>query len=249
MYINRSQIDIRAKKNKLRAILMIMVLLCAITFIVFFKTDLLNIRDIEIYGNEFLSKEQIMPNIESTMGFNIFKVKMDSIASNLMINPYIKTASVKRKLPNKLIVRVTERTEAAVVPFMGTFLIIDEEGVVLKSDIQTPGLQTISGLEFSNFMEGSILHVSDQEQLDKALFLAKAMKNMNEDIKEINVTDKKNMLIRFSKGLSCKIGEGNNIEYKLQLLKGILSDLASKGITRGVIDVSHEGNPSYRPVE
>jgi cell division protein FtsQ len=249
MYINRSKIDIRAKKNKLKTILLIMVLLCAITFIVIFKTDLLNVGDFEIYGNEYLSKEQIMPNIESTMGFNIFKVKMDSVASNLLTNPYIKTASVKRKLPNKLIVRISERKEAAVVPFMGTFLIIDEEGVVLKSDIQTPGLKTINGLEFSNFMEGSILHVSDQEQLDKALFLAKAMKNMKEDIKEINVTDKKHMVIRFSSGLSCKIGEGNNIDYKLQLLKGILSDLASKGITRGVIDVSHEGNPSYSPVE
>ncbi|MBB6217003.1 cell division protein FtsQ [Anaerosolibacter carboniphilus] len=249
MYIDRSKIDSRAKKNKLRIILLIMVLLCAVTFIIIFKTDLLSVQGIEIYGNENLTKEEIMPSVESTMGFNIFKVKLDSIASSVLANPYIKTVSVKRKLPNKLIVRISERKEAAVVPFMGTFLIIDEEGVVLKSALQTPGLKSINGLEFSNFMEGSVLHVSDQEQLEKALSLAKAMKYIDEDIKEINVTNKKNMVIRFSKGLSCKIGEGENLDYKLQLLKGILADLDSKGITRGVIDISHEGNPSYSPVE
>ncbi|MFT9493488.1 cell division protein FtsQ/DivIB [Anaerosolibacter sp.] len=249
MYIERQKTDIRIKKHKSKIILLIMILLCVVTFIIIFKTDILMIRGVEIYGNEHLTKEDIMPSVESTIGFNIFKVKMDSISANLLANPYIKTASVNRKLPNKLMIRISERKEAAVVPFMGTFLIIDEEGVVLKSDIQAPGLQTINGLEFSNFMEGEVLHVSDQEQLTKALLLAKSMKNINEDIREIDVTNKMNMIIRFSNGLSCRIGEANNIDYKLQLLGGILADLASKGITRGVIDISHDGNPSYSPIE
>lgn len=249
MHRNNSKVDRRVKKNRIKTILLILLLLCTVTSIIILKTDIFHIKTLEIYGNEKLSKEEVLTYAENAIGYNIFKIKVKKVRENLLRNPYIKTAEIQRKLPDQLVIEIIERKEAAVVPFMGNYLIIDDEGIVLKGDTQASGLKVIKGLEFSNFMEGSMLQVADREQLNKALLVVKAMERVQTDVKEIHVTNKKNIIVRLNDNLYCKLGEGNNLNYKLQLLINILSDLQSKDITRGVIDISHEGYPSYRPVE
>lgn len=237
------------KRKRIIFIFLIMLLVCIIAFIIIFKTDIFTVKYVEFLGNENISEEEIFMDSGIVLGNHIFKEKTNNIQSNLYRNPYIKTAIIKRKLPNKLIIQITERVDKAAIPFMNEFLIIDEDGMVLRSSSSNERLKIIDGLEFSNFMEGTILKARDNDQLNKALEITKEIDLDEMIIKELDITNKENIIIKLNDDLICKIGEGKNMRYRLQLLKKILEDLKDKDINRGVIDISHEGYPSYRPVE
>ncbi|QEK11955.1 FtsQ-type POTRA domain-containing protein [Crassaminicella thermophila] len=247
-------IDKNVKRKKNAMIFMVMLLLCIVSFIIIFKTDLFTVKYVEVGGNHIVTKDEIINISGIIFGNHIFKENINSIKSNLYRNPYIKTVQVKRKLPNKIIISVVEREEAAAIPFMNEFLIIDEDGMVLRSSrsntsLDNENLKIIKGFEFSNFMEGAILEVKDKSKLKKALEVARKINENQIVITELDVSDKKDVVVKLTNELICRIGEGNNLNYSLKVLKKILEDLKQKNIIRGVIDMSHEGYPSYRPVE
>lgn len=249
MYISDHGIERRIKKRRKTIFLLIMVLLCAVAFIIIFKTDLLTVKRIEVSGNHIISKEEIIDYSGITIGNNLLKERVNQIQMSLSKNPYIKSATIRRKIPDKILIQVEERKEEGAIFFMDNFLIIDEEGMVLKSTPERRNLNLIKGLEFSDFMEGEVLNVKDVDQLKKALEIMRIIEEKEMIIAEIDVTDKNNIMIRLSQNLVCKIGSGKDLNYRIELLRMILMDLIAKDITRGVIDISHGGYPSYRPVE
>ncbi|QZY57166.1 cell division protein FtsQ/DivIB [Crassaminicella profunda] len=242
-------IDKKVKRRKKGILFLIMILVGAVSFIIIFKTDIFKIKGIQVFGNTTISKEEIVADSGIIIGNHIFKEKLKHIEANVHNNPYVKTVSVKRKLPDKIIIQIVEREEEAAIPFMNEYLIIDEDGMVLRSSTSNGNLKVIKGLEFTNFMEGAILVVKDKGQLSKALEIVRGINKHEIFIKELDITNKKDSIIKFTDDLICKVGEGNNLDYRLKVLKKILEDLNQKKITRGVIDMSYEGDPSYRPVE
>ncbi|SHJ13996.1 cell division protein FtsQ [Geosporobacter subterraneus DSM 17957] len=247
MYINQSLIDKKRKRKKL--ILFVMLLCCIISFIIIFKTDFFCIKVIEIKGNVLLSQEDIVQASGITLGNQIYKEKIKDVKIGLSQHPYIKSVEVKRKLPNRISINIVEREEIAAIPFMGAYVFIDENGMILKSETHPENLKIIYGLEFDHFMEGEPLEVKDPQKLEKALEIIKSINQLGMPIKNLDVNDPKNYTIKLTDTLLCRIGEGSNIDYRLSLLVKILQDLESKDITRGVIDISYDGNPTYRPVD
>ncbi|TCO79300.1 cell division protein FtsQ/DivIB [Marinisporobacter balticus] len=239
--------NIKRKKNIF--VCLMMLLIGVISFIIIFKTDVFTVKYVDILGNKNISKEELLADSGIVLGNHIFKEKVNNIQLNLYRNSYIKTVLVKRKLPNRIIIQVTERIEEAAIPFMNEFLMIDEEGMVLRSSASNELLKIIEGLECSNFMEGTILRAKDKDQLSKSLEIVRKINENEITIKELDITNKENIIIKLTDDLICKIGEGEIVEYELQILKQILEDLKKKNITRGIIDISNEGYPSYRPVE
>jgi cell division protein FtsQ len=242
-------IDKKVKRRKKGIIFLIMILVCAVSFIIIFKTDIFKIKKVKVYGNTTLSKEEILGDSGIILGNHMFKEKLKDLETNVSKNPYVKTVKVERKLPDQMIIQIVEREEEAAIPFMNEFLIIDEDGMVLRSSTNNGNLKVIKGLEFTNFIEGTILVVKNKEQLGKALEIVRGINKYEMFIQELDVVNKKDIVIKFTDDLICKVGEGNNLDYRLRVLKKILKDLKQKKITRGVIDMSYEGDPSYRPVE
>ncbi|MCT4621335.1 MAG: FtsQ-type POTRA domain-containing protein [Marinisporobacter sp.] len=242
-------IDKKVKKRKKGIIFLIMILVCAVSFIIIFKTDIFRIKEVKVYGNTTLSKEEILGDSGIILGNHILKEKLNDLETNVYKNPYVKTVKVERKLPDQMIIQIVEREEEAAIPFMNEYLIIDEDGMVLRVSTNNGNLKVIKGLKFTNFIEGTILVVKDKEQLGKALEIVSGINKYEMFIQELDVVNKKDIVIKFTDDLICKVGEGNNLDYRLRVLKKVLEDLKQKKITRGVIDMSYEGDPSYRPVE
>lgn len=249
MYKHEHDIERNIRSRKRIIIGLIMMLISTVSFIIIFKTDYLTVKSVEIKGNNILSKEEIIFYSGITLGNNIFKEKIGQVHDHLMKDPYVKKVAVKRKLPNKILIHMEERKESAAIPFMNDYLIIDKEGLVLRSSPGNGQLKIMKGLQFSNFMEGELLKVQDKEQLSRGLTILNHVNNSNITLKELNITDKENIIINLTDTLYCEIGQGDDLNYKLMVLANVLKDLDSKGITRGVIDISHDGYPSFRPVE
>ena len=249
MYINQSVIDRKIKRKKKKFVLFVMLLCSIISFIIIFKTDLFCIKVVEVQGSSVLPQEEVIYASGITLGNQIYKEKVKDVKIGLLQHPYIKSVEIKRKLPNKILIKIEERVETAAIPFVGAYVFIDENGMILKSETHPGNLKIIHGLEFDHFMEGELLEVKEPEKLWKALELIEHINRLAIPINNLDVSNPKSYVIQLTGTLICRIGEGNNIDYKLRALNEILLDLKSKDITRGVIDISYDGNPTYRPVD
>ena len=47
-------------------------------------------------------------------------------------NPYVKMIKINRVLPDKVVIDIIERDIMAYVPYVGSYLNIDEEGMILE---------------------------------------------------------------------------------------------------------------------
>ena len=107
-----------------------MILLCVGIYfgvhIDYFKVD-----GIAVVGNEEISDEEILKLSELKVGENIFDVHPLFAQHRIKENLYIEKVRVKRKLPNKIEISVTERSDRSAVQMGKRFVITDNEGMVL----------------------------------------------------------------------------------------------------------------------
>lgn len=89
------------------------------------------------------------------LGENLFRTSVRDARARLEQNPWVRAASVERKLPRRIVVRVEQRQPIAYAEFSGLYL-IDERGQVFKrasaeDDLDLP---TITGLSRRDFISG-----------------------------------------------------------------------------------------------
>jgi cell division protein FtsQ len=95
--------------------------------------------EIEIQGNEHLTRAQILSVFGADLERNIFKVPLAERRSDLERLPWVAHATVMRLLPNHLRIAVTERVPVAFVR-QGTELgLVDANGVLLDMPAQSAG--------------------------------------------------------------------------------------------------------------
>ena len=66
-----------------------------------FKSDTFSIKTVQVFGNKNLNKERIIEQSHIKIGYNIFRLDLKEVVDNLMKEPWIATAAVKRRLPPK----------------------------------------------------------------------------------------------------------------------------------------------------
>lgn len=133
---------------------------------------------IETDGN--MSREEIIAASGVQLGSNIFKLSLANIREDLELLPQVQRAEVNRGMPNRLTIRVVERTPIAWVlhrepegdPYTipGAFL-VDARGVLMSADRLLPEylrLPIITGIETAHQMAGNSV---DSDALRSALQL------------------------------------------------------------------------------
>lgn len=67
------------------------------------------IASIEVKGNKFLSEGEVREMLGPAVGSNLMSADLEGLRSNLAASPWVGGAVVRRKLPDTLLVDVTER--------------------------------------------------------------------------------------------------------------------------------------------
>jgi len=125
-----------------------------------FGSNFCNIKEVIIQGNDCLSEDEIFFNSGIKLGENIFKLSLKKSINSLKQEPRIKEVEIKRVIPNKIIISLTEREAAAIVHFGEEYFFSTKEGMVL-SKIDRPeegfALPLLSGLEINEIKIGEII--------------------------------------------------------------------------------------------
>jgi len=95
--------------------------------------------EIEIQGNEHLTRGQILSVFGADLERNIFKVPLAERRADLERLPWVAHATVMRLLPNHLRIAITERTPVAFVRQGTQIGLVDASGVLLDMPAESAG--------------------------------------------------------------------------------------------------------------
>jgi cell division protein FtsQ len=215
------------------------------------SSDIFSLKKIYVTGNKTIPKDDIINLSRLQYGQNLFKMNKKKIYKNLFNNPKIKAIRIKRVLPSGISLDIIEREAIAAIPYLGSFLNIDEEALIVEVTglSQRTGIPIVEGLSFEDFKTGEEMMVDNKEQLDTAMEILLALKNadLSKEINLINVKDIENIELISNADINIII-RNHNLDYKIQMAKLIMDDLI-KNDKKGTIDMKHEGNPIFRERE
>jgi len=89
------------------------------------------IRDLDLAGIKHADKAALETLVRRGLPVNLLQTDLDQIREIVESEPWIKSATVHRLLPNRLVITVVEREPAAVATIDGEFYVVDAEGNVL----------------------------------------------------------------------------------------------------------------------
>jgi cell division protein FtsQ len=93
----------------------------------------LTIQDIEVEGRSVTPRDEILATIGAGRGAPILGVDPAEVKRQLESLPWIRTASVERKLPDTLYIRLTERQPLALWQHQGKMALIDHDGAAVET--------------------------------------------------------------------------------------------------------------------
>lgn len=219
---------------------------------IFSLSGFFTVDSIEVQGNSHFTSEEIINIAHAVPGHNLlYNPGSKTITDYLEQNPYIKSASVLRKLPSTLVIVVEEREEAISFNYDDDYLIMDDEGILLKKTRTEPKVTSVSGLVVTKLRLGDTVGTENQQMFSRLLRLVRAMKAADMYFVSIDMTGyEENMSVKayiYDKLVVKTDYESLVTNLKNGRLHKIVEKLFEDDIRRGTITFGEDGSASFEP--
>jgi cell division protein FtsQ len=188
----------------------------------------LSVQGVEIDGLEKLEEERVAAAAAVPLGEPLATVDLDRIRSRVEALAAVRSADVTRQWPDKVLIRVDERTAVAVVEIAGRLQGMDAEGVVFEDYAKAPDLprvQTGADTGSEALREGALVIAALPADLAAQV-----------DHVEVDTVDEISLVLR--DGRLVVWGSADESDLKATVLASLLSQPAKK------YDVSVPGQPT-----
>jgi len=255
---NKNRVKISGKRNGKRSshkrggkmslflkggavILSLIIFILGIAFAVNLSAHNLNVNDIQISGNYHLSKADVIKNLNINRETSLLTLELNIVEARLRSNPWIKEVSLRKQMPDALMIRIKEADPKALLYLNGSAFLVEEEGNMLEEVIN-------EGAAF--------LPVIRSESAEKN------KKGILEALQLIDALDKKGILssresveIRLNSygpdmivdGVTIKVGFGNYME-KLARWEELEPEVSKLGLT-SYIDLRFRDRVIVKPMQ
>ena len=155
----------RRRKKAILYLVLFLLLLCVgavLTFTVFF-----HIADFEVKGNSRYQAQEVIEASGIAKGENLFLCKTEQAAGRIAEKlPYVESVTIKRKLPDKLVITVKEAQLKLAVQQGNSYLIMTGSGKVLEiGATELPeGAALLKGVEVKSASPGKQASFPPKEQ-------------------------------------------------------------------------------------
>lgn len=227
-------------------------LLISIAAFMFSLSSFFTVDSIEVRGNSHFTPEEIINIAHAVPGHNIiYDLGSAEIIEYLEQNPYIKSASVTRKFPSTMVITVDERRQACAFKYDDDYLIMDEEGILLKKTRTEPKITMLQGLVASKIRLGDKIGTENpvmftrtlkliREMIEGDLYFVRVdMSEYDEDrVVRAYVYDK--LVVKADYDLILEAVSNGRLHK-------VLEKLFEDGVKRGTISITSEGVVSFEP--
>ncbi len=221
------------------------IVIIAIALIVISRTSVLEIKDIEIEGNDHLTLEEVSALVTVPQGTNMLDVDEEGIKTSLKRDAWIQDVTVTRKLPSTLSITITERQIVAVVE-VPIELGQDVQSWAISSDgmwlMPIPAQESEIGQGISEQIyedAANVLWITDvpygvtptigtyctDENVNNALAIVSGMTTeLKDQVKLVSATDAESTLLTLDSGIEIAFGVAENIRDKERICLEIIKE-------------------------
>lgn len=248
----REKLRLQRQRKLIRAasIAILAVAMAAVLLLAYF---LLIVDTIEIDGCSRFTDEEILARSGLSTGRHIWLMNTAKAETLIEEDPYIAKAEISRVYPDKLVITVTERSEAAVIVGMNVQAVIDASGYVLYIGARADysGLIKVSGMGSGGYRVNQRLGEESDFNSSTLIALLSAIyaQGIQADIDIVDMSNPLSITMTTVSGLKLHIGQPDELEQKLSDYKTVLPELVKRGMdSSGTLDLSAKGDPVYSPV-
>ena len=244
--------EVKQPKKKTKIFKYIFLTICVIGLIVAaMMSPLFDIKEINIEGNEKLTNEEILSLSQMNIGENTFRTSTIKAKNNIMENAYVESVDIKRVLPDKILISVTERKATYMIEYGSGFVYINNQGYILEISEEKLEVPILQGAETSTeeFKVGNRICANDLEKMTTVIKIMEIAQNndISNLITRIDIENKQNYKIIFEgEQKVAYIGDNTDLNTKILCVKSIVD--REKGIS-GEIFVNMDlktGYPTFR---
>lgn len=238
----------RKEAARRRRKILLGVIVGVVAFFIFSLTSFFDVDSIEVRGNNYFTADEIINMGHAVPGKNlIYHPDKGSICSYLEESPYIKEAKVSRHFPSTLVITVEERKQLGAIKYDNKYLILDDEGILLRKTKTKPKLTLIDGIVVQKIELGEQIGVQDGDLFEQTMDILIKMRDNDIYFVELDMTNMY-ILAYIYDSLVCK-GTYKQISTTIEnnRLHKVLDELFDDNIKRGTITFSDEGYISYVP--
>ena len=208
------------------------------TILVLFKAPFFNISEVICVGQERLTEKQILETARVAEGKNIFLTNISDVKERVKDIPFVSESNARRIFPNKVKIWVRESVPCFAVERGGKFIILDKDTKVLE--VVKENKDNLCLLTLSETKDGTPgkLYADEKNPHDKKLLeLIRIMENlgMTKYLNNIDFSDISDIIILYDSRLKIKIGNTNDMEYKLKFINKVIKEKIS-GYEKATVD-------------
>lgn len=135
------------------------------------------VERIEVVGNRQLTERQVLERAGLAAGSSIFDVDIVAARRRLLLDPWIRRATVDKRMPATVVVRVVERLPVALLAGEGTLQLMAEDGAVMgpTTGAAAPDLPVLTGFDLERRRTDP---VGLQEELTAAVELLRLLEEV-----------------------------------------------------------------------
>lgn len=213
---------VEEKKSMVGSVLVGGVLLLVILAIHSYFT----VKTIHVNGNTYYTKEQIINMVmDGYLGRNSLYLDYKYRNTEITDIPFIQSMDVEIVSHDTVKIMVYEKSLAGYVDYLGHYMYFDREGIVVESSTYKNGyIPEVAGLTFESIALYQPLMVSSNTIFKQILSTTQILTKYEIPTDKIYFDSQYNMFLYFNK-VKVKIGETDNLEFKIMQLKAILPEI------------------------
>ena len=225
------------------------ILIFSIGGVLLLQKSVFVLRNVYIEGKTRYSEQQIAHIAGLSHGKSIFSVDQKEIAENFRKDQFLLLDTVYIVYPDTLTLHVREREPYVSIMWRGWNVILDETNSVMHIGASDNALQipVVTGMSLIQADASMPVTVENPAQIDVMNEVVKELRlqGVAERIIEINVSNIDNLYLVTKEGLVVELGDNQQLEEKVGMMRAVIDKLAEMGMYVGSLDVSGAYTADY----
>lgn len=237
------RISAQSRRGSPGCLSMLFLLICVIAAAVAARFIFFKMRTVEVVGAEHYAPEQIVSASGAEIGSNLVFVSKSGMTRGIFAElPYVSEVRINRKLPDTLVITVSETYAAAYVAEGGVYWLIDPSGKILERCLERPsGVMEITGATPLMPTVGSKVDFGEESELRLGTFVTavEALERTGfiSEVQSIDLSGVYDLSVRCCNRFNVELGAPEELDYKLEYLDAIINDKLRPN-QKGSIDLS-----------
>lgn len=210
---------------------------------------LFSVREIDMNRCAYVTRDEITGILSGVPQGNIWSLSSGAIGRRLLSHPWVRSVSVRKSFPDRLVVRIEERRPAAMIN-LDTLYYVDEEGTIFKrlTAYDPKNFPIVTGFSRGELTARDAVTL---QNLKKTLELLRSTESgvLRQNVSEVHFDAQEGYtLVTRDSGMQLKIGM-MDFREAMKRVEEAMPKLSSVGQARGIVDLKTAGRIFVRSGE